>query len=243
MRKRIYLHQNSTSTQSFPYFRDRNHFKGSGGALTTIWWHLPTIVSGSVLMLLHMIFKPLIESIYNDTSRGDVENVLKNIIMYILTPYKRQYDITNKFGFYITAMYGVDFGHAMKRSSKLVEIGDRYMASLIGDSFAYLCILLVSSSTLCFGLALNNSDMRRWRNMVLLFMTGLWVSISFLMTFKHINEAFYMCVCMDFEEHGRRKSQYKFPVQYSEYLKKKEKFGLRGSLKFSKPNAKSGPEK
>lgn len=184
--------------------------------------------------MLHMIFSPLIESVYNDNSRGNVENVLKNIIMLIMSPFKPSYDITNKFGLYITAMYGLDFYGAMKRSMQLIAVGDRFMASLIGDSFAYLCILLTSSSTLLFGLALNSEDMRRWRNMVLLFLTGLWVSISFLMTFKHINEAFYMCVCMDFESFGTKKSLYRFPPSFNEYLKKKEKFGLRGSLKFSK---------
>lgn len=121
----------------------------------------------------------------------------------------------------------------MLRSLNLMKVGETNMVKLLGDSYIYTCILVISSSSLPFGLAYNPDDrMRWWKNVVLLFFTGLWVSCSFLLTFKHINSAFYMCICMDYEVNDGIKKPYKYPKSLLTYLAEKQEFGLTGRLKF-----------
>lgn len=202
-----------------------------GHVFRDMMYHLATISWGTIYLTMHLIFKPVIDSVYYGNSVG-IEGIIKSLVTLLLQPFKKTYDSVNSYGIYGVAIYGYDFYEAMKRTRTLHEIGKKKMLGLWGDTFIYTCVLLVSSLTMVFGLSFNPSNrMRWWKNLVLLSLTGLWVGLSFLITFKHMNAAYYMCVCMDNEQRSSGKDKKK-KLLYSkamvQFLKTKEKFGLRG---------------
>lgn len=193
-----------------------------------MWLHIATISYGSIYLFLHTLFKPIIDSVYYGNSSG-VEGVLKSIVTLVLQPFRKTYDTINEYGFYMVALYGLEYYSAMRRSTALHKIGKKYMVTLMGDTFVYICVLLVSSLTVVFGMIVNaEGRMRWWKNIILLFLTGLWVSLSFLLTFKHMNAAYYMCVCIDYEEKAGKGKPFLYSKKMEQYLRDKEAFGLKG---------------
>lgn len=214
--------------------RNRKNILRVGGCFPALWRHIATLATGSIYLSMHTIFHPIINSIYYGNSSG-IEGIIKAMITFLLRPYKNTYDTINSYGFYIVGMYGADYHTAMLKSYKLHQTGQEKRLSLIGDTFSLICIVFISSTSLFFGLIWNTEDrMRWWKNIVLLFCTGFWVSSSFILTFKHINSAFYICICMDYYGKDAKKRDFKYPRTLIHYLKEKQDFGLTGRLKFAK---------
>lgn len=222
-----------------PPSRKKSKVKGTGRCFTVMWNHIATIATGSIYLFFHTIFHPIINSLYYGGSSTGVEGMIKTAVTLVLQPYRNTYDTINGYGFYIVAIYGIGYYPAMKRSLNLRKVGETNALQLMGDSFVYICILFVSCTTLFFGLAFNPSErMHWWKNIVLLFFTGLWVSLSFLLTYKHMLSALYMCLCMDYEVNDGRKRPHKYGPKLAKYLGDKHEFALLGRLRFRKGGAK-----
>ena len=218
--------------------RNRKKVKHISRSFAIIFYHIATISNGCMYLLLFTIFQPIIDSLYYGSSMG-VEGIIKSVVSWILSNYKTTYDTINGYGFYVVGIYGADYYTAMAKSNNLKKVGEKNLVTLVGDSFIYVSILFISASTLAFGMALDPfGPMRWWKNIILQFVTGLWVSMSFLLTFKHMNSAFYVCVCMDYE---KNKGSHKYPSAFINYLKQKQAFGLAGRLKFQKSQRRKSP--
>lgn len=218
--------------------RNKKKIKRIGTVFVILFKHFATLATGSIFLSLHRLFQPVVNSLNSGTSTG-LEGIVKTVLSIFLNPFKNTYDIVNPFGFYMVAIYGAGYYPSMLRAFNLNKVGEEHMLHLTGDIFVTTSILFISPVALFLGLSWDPAGrMRWWQNMILLFFTGMWVSLSFLLTFKFMNTAFYMCLCMDVETHVKKKKPIKFPKTFENYLKSKTEFGLMWRLKITRKKKK-----